>query len=241
MRPVIEADSSSALKILLNYPSLKAPFNSHELVSDGIYLRDNMNYKGGSEIILKYSGKLPKFMPEARKTSLEINPDSKDERKKNSSPSPSRFLEQQAGIETLLQEAAKGVITRGQRLGINKVFKEAVGEVKKNMQGFQSNRRSPNTSRRNFDEFEPLTPPKADIIAMNIRNQQLAKMLEQANTDLRAISTSGHKEVKSYIVAIEMAIAKIDFVKIYLEDSNMLFQETTVTLSPPSSTKAKPT
>ncbi|RKF55896.1 TBC1 domain family member 5 [Erysiphe neolycopersici] len=238
---LIEADSSSALKILLNYPSLKAPYNSHELISDGIYLRDNMNTKRGSEIILKYSGKLPKFMPETRETSQEISADNKDEKKKNSSPSQSRFLEKQAGIETLLQEAAKGVINRGQRLGINKVFKEAVGEVKKNMQGFQSNRLSPNISRWNFDGFESVTPPKADIAAMNTRNQQLANMLEQATTDLRAISISEDKEVKSYIVAIEMAIAKIDFVKVYLEDSDMLLQETTATLRPASSTKAKPT
>ncbi|POS82452.1 hypothetical protein EPUL_005539, partial [Erysiphe pulchra] len=238
---LIEADSSSALKLLLNYPSLKVPYNSHELISDGIYLRDNMNNKGGSEIILKYSGKLPKFMPEPRETSPKISADNKDERKSNSSPSPSRILEQQAGIETLLQEAAKGVISRGQRLGINKVFKEAVGEVKKNMQGFQSIRRSPNTSRSNFNEFESLTPLKAEIIAMNTRNQQLANMLEQATTDLRAISISGDEEVKSYIVAIEMAIAKIDFVKVYLEDSNMLLQGAAATLRPPSSTKAKPT
>ncbi|KHJ36276.1 putative tbc domain-containing protein [Erysiphe necator] len=237
---LIEADSSSALKILLNYPPLEAPYHSHELISDGIFLRDNMNIKGGSEIILKYSGRLPNFTSETVETVLNKVKHSGAERTTELPPSPSKLLDPQPGNETLIQGAAKGVIDRGQRFGINKVLKEAVEEVKKNMQELQQSRIIPGKANWQFNKLEPPTSPKAHLSAMNFRNQQLANMLEQASTDLRIVSISGEQEVNSYIVAMEIAIAKIDFVKVYLQDSNMLLQEATLQTMPLSRISAKP-
>jgi TBC1 domain family protein 5 len=68
---------------------------------------------------------------------------------------------------------------------------------------------------------------------MNKRNQQLARMLDQAMADLRAVSVSEDGDKDKYVQAMDLAIAKVDFVKIYLEDSTMpLPTETSDDLSP---------
>lgn len=56
---------------------------------------------------------------------------------------------------------------------------------------------------------------------MNSRNRQLAGMLDQAMSDLRAASVSKTDDKNTYIKAMDLAIAKVEFVKVYLEDSTM--------------------
>jgi TBC1 domain family protein 5 len=69
---------------------------------------------------------------------------------------------------------------------------------------------------------------------MNARNQQLARMLDQAMADLRAVSLSKDGDKDQYIQAIDLAIAKVDFVKVYLEDSTMPLPPDSPQLDPAS-------
>jgi TBC1 domain family protein 5 len=46
-------------------------------------------------------------------------------------------------------------------------------------------------------------------------------MLDQAMVDLRASSTSKSNDKNFYVKAMDLAIAKVEFVKVYLEDSTM--------------------
>ncbi|RKF79388.1 TBC1 domain family member 5 [Golovinomyces cichoracearum] len=222
---LIETGSSSALRLLLNYPSMKAPHKPKHLVDDALFLRDNLSLSGGAKIILKYSGKLPKYFVDTSESTPELRFDNLVQKNNSSPTSLHKASQQSISFEGLLQEAFKGVYNRGERLGINQIVRETVGEVKKNMQGLEVSMRSPDTLGWTFGEERLIPSPKANLAVQDFRNQRLANMLEQATTDLRKASASGDKDTRSYVGAIEMAIAKVDLVKVYLEDSTMLLPE----------------
>jgi TBC1 domain family member 5 len=228
---VIEANYSLALTLLLKYPSLSSPHGPQTFVGDAIYLRDNFSAAGGAQIIAKYSGKSPLVNSPTSPPSTALG-DGLDQKQKllaarSRLQSPSRFLQQQGGVEALLQGAARGVFDRGERLGINQAVRDAVGEVKKNMQGLQASRansktrRTPDVTRWSLDEGRPVPASSRFESAMKSRNQQLAYMLDQAMADLRDASVETDADKDDYIKAIDIAVARVGFVKVYLEDSTM--------------------
>ena len=151
---MIEANYSFALMLLLKYPAPESPGGPQTFVDDATYLRDNFSAAGGAKIISKYSGKAPPLLSSDSRPSTPLGQTLGHKRNisrtKSPLPSPARFLQQQGGVEALFQGAAKGVFDRGERLGINKAVRDAVGEVKKNMQGLQTSRNS-STKRRPSD------------------------------------------------------------------------------------------
>ena len=216
--------------LLLKYPSPDPANGAQSFVDDAIFLRDNFDAAGGAKIVSKYSGRSPPVQSDSRPATPlghAISARQKFYRTRSPLPSPARFLQQQGGIEALFQGATKGVFERGEKLGINQAVRDAVGEVKKNMQGLQAaranstSRRTSDVTRWSLDEGRPTPPLKAIILATNKRNQQLARMLDQAMSDLRAVSISDDGDKDKYIQAMSLAIAKVDFVKIYLGDSTM--------------------
>lgn len=229
---MIEANYSAALMLLLKYPAPSPPNGAQSFVDDAVFLRDNFSAAGGAEIIRKYSGKSPTLQPQDVRPGTPlghgVSPRMKFPGSRSPLPSPARFLQQQGGVEALLQGAAKGVFDRGEKLGINQAVRDAVGEVKKNMQGLQASRTNSFSSKRNsevtrwsLDEGRSVTSSRAALTSMVARNQQLSRMLHQAMSELRLVSalTDGSKD--TYVNAIDLAVAKVDFVKIYLEDSTM--------------------
>jgi TBC1 domain family protein 5 len=125
-----------------------------------------------------------------------------------------------------LQGAAKGVFERGEKLGINKAVRDAVGEVKKNMQNLQtpsspSIRRSPDVVRRSLDEIRAASSTSKTVAWMEQRNKQLSQMLDDALNDLRSLSAVEIDATSKSTGAIDLAIAKLQFVQVYLEDSSM--------------------
>lgn len=245
---VVEANYSMALMLLLKYPSPTSPNGPQTFVDDAIYLRDNFSAAGGANIISKYGGRSPPVQYDSRPATplgQAISPRQMLYRTRSPLPSPARFLQQQGGIEGLFQGATKGVFERGEKLGINQAVRDAVGEVKKNMQGLQASRsnsasrRASDVTRWSLDEGRHIPPTKTTVLALNKRNQQLARMLDQAISDLRAVSVSKDGEKDKYVQAMELAMAKVDFVRIYLEDSTMpLLSETTEDFGPTEPTQA---
>jgi TBC1 domain family protein 5 len=249
---VIEANYSFALMLLLKYPAPDSPNGPQTFVDDAIYLRDNFSAAGGAKIISKYGEKAPPLASSDSRPSTPLGQALGHKRNisrtKSPLPSPARFLQQQGGVEALFQGAAKGVFDRGERLGFNKAVRDAVGEVKKNMQGLQTSRtnstkRRPSDGMRwSLDEGRSVPSSRASVSAINARNKQLARMLDQAMTDLRAVSVSEDEEKDKYIKAMDLAIAKVEFVKVYLEDATMpLPEESSHTQNPdPSTTSPLP-
>ncbi|KAM3070260.1 hypothetical protein ACMFMG_010096 [Clarireedia jacksonii] len=228
---LLEANYSFALMFLLKYDCPKSP---RAFVDDATFLRENFDLAGGAQIISKYSGKAPQqsksISPPNTPLTRNLTPRQKFIRNRSSLTSPARFLQQQGGVEALINGAAgaaKGVYNRGERLGINQAVRGAMEEVKKNMQGLQTSRntysprRTTGAARWSLDDGRVVPASTAIMATMNERNRQLAAMLDHAMKDLRAASVSEESDREKYIEAMDIAIAKVDFVKVYLEDSTM--------------------
>lgn len=216
---MLESDYSVCLQLLLKYPPPGQLHGPHTFVDDALYLREHMNTSGGATLIKKYSGRLPKISKSPEPTEGTSSPFAGFDsiRKKGfvmRSPirSPSKFLQQQGGVEHMIQ----GVLEKSEKLGINQALRDAVGEIKRNMQGLNEGLSSPYQRVISADESAARA-----LAAMERRNQQLASLLDETVTSLRALSLSNLEDKAKSIEQIEIAAAKIQFVQIYLQDASM--------------------
>ncbi|KAF1996544.1 RabGAP/TBC [Amniculicola lignicola CBS 123094] len=248
---LIESDTNEAFSLLLRYPAPDSP--AYTFIKDALYLRDHLTPEGGAEIISRYGKKGPvieKALPSIRIPSP--SPSFASSRTRNSLASPKAFASPPGGIEALLQGAAKGVLERGSQWGVGKAIRDAVGEVRKNVEALQTGNISgtasgpasgANTPRAGGREYRkpahisttPTTekPPLLRTQSGNIvkkmeslekRNKGLAKMLESAVGELwdyHKEQTDKPKENQAAVEALSLAIAKVQFVQVYLEDSSI--------------------
>ncbi|KAF4459198.1 TBC1 domain family member 5 [Fusarium albosuccineum] len=221
---LLEADYSVCLQLLLKYPAPGEPHGPHTFVDDALYLREHLSSAGGASLVMKYTGKMPTVSSPSQ-NSRAATPSfrgfnsfrQRGSGSKSQIPSPSRFIQQQGGMEALFQGAAKGakgVFERGERLGINQAVRDAVGEIRRNLNEARSAPRSP---RQVLNE----EGPAKSLAALERRNQQLATMLDETVNNLKALSASNLDDKDKSLELIEIAAAKVQFVKIYLEDSSM--------------------
>lgn len=229
---VLEADYSAALTLLLRYPVPTAPNGPSTFVGDALYLRDNLLLDGGDHIISKYSRrapettvtrKLPKKVRRAR--TAEQTAAQKAAPQKALSPrlSPARILQNQGGIEGIIHEAAKGVYNQGERWGVAKALRGAVQGLQS---GNNSPRRLPEKSRWSLDSGQNVSDSPKDLIAklqsFEERNKSLAKLLEKAMGELWTQQRDmNQKPNETTADALSLAIAKVQFVQVYLENSTM--------------------
>ena len=257
---VLDADYSAALTLLLRYPAPLLPSGPSSFVYDALYLRDTGLLEGGAHIISKYSGKAPlppldvsrspkSYMRRFASKGSRAKSQTQDDARKPASliASPAKFLKDQGGIEGIIQEAARGVYNRGEQWGVARALRGAV-------QGLQSGtnppRRPPNGFRWSLADgkttFDTSPDLAAKVNALERRSQALAKLLENAVEDLW-VQQKQHSgaEVETEINALSLALAKVQFVQVYLENPSMPFpaesasQETTEaaqSTSPPTTT-----
>ena len=230
---VLEADYSAALTLLLRYPVPPAPYGPCTFVGDALYLRDNLLLDGGDHIISKYSRrapettvtrKLPKKIRRAR-TAEQTAAQKTLTPQKALSPrlSPARILQNQGGIEGIIHEAAKGVYNQGERWGVAKALRGAVQGLHS---GNSSPRRLPEKSRWSLDSGKNVSDSPKDLIAkiesLEERNKSLAKLLEKAMEELWTQQKNmSPKPNETTADALSLAIAKVQFVQVYLENSTM--------------------
>lgn len=229
---VMDADYSSALTLLLRYPAPPGNQGPSTFVGDALHLRKNLSLEGGSSIIAKYSGRPTLVAPQrssgsyGRSRTRKLTSATPENSARTKSPirSPARFLQEQGGIEGILQEAAKGVYSRGEKWGVGKALRGAVQGLQS---GSSSPRRSPlagvrwslDDGRQVASNEEQLT---ARIEALESRNKALAKMLQGTIEDLLLQEKAFAKEKAEVAAnALSLAIAKVQFVQVYLEDSSM--------------------
>ncbi|KAI0480846.1 RabGAP/TBC [Xylariaceae sp. FL0804] len=237
---LLNADYTFALQSLLKYTPPQAPHGPHTFVDDAAYLRDHLNPSGGSALIERYTGKPTNALPSAgsrpstpkfydpgvgRKTATA---------KSSLSPSASRTKTPPSGVEALFQGAAKGVLQRGEKLGINQAVRDAMVEIRRNM---QEARTSIKSSRDLFSEPGPNTAMRA-VAIMDRRNKRLATMLDESVSSLNALATSDMEDKQQTRDALEIAIAKIQLAKVYLDDSTLALpddDQVTAAMSPSAS------
>ncbi|KAF2824797.1 RabGAP/TBC [Ophiobolus disseminans] len=248
---LVAADTNEAFTLLLRYPEPTVP--AYTFIKDALYLRDHLTPQGGAEIISRYGKQAPHIEPEAPSILREPSPSPSfaSGQTRRSLGSPRSFVGQQgAGIEALLQGAAKNVLERGSQWGVGKAIREAVGEVKKNVEAYQSAANSgqttPRAGGREFRKPAPLLTAvgaaRSDLARtqsgnvikkienLEKRNRNLAKMLESAvgelwehhreRNDEHSTKESDTKGKES-LEALSLAIAKVQFVQVYLEDSSI--------------------
>ncbi|KAH4160180.1 hypothetical protein HBH43_182830 [Parastagonospora nodorum] len=252
---LVAADTNEAFSLLLRYPEPTAP--AYTLIKDALYLRDNLTPEGGAEIISRYGKQAPAIEPEAPTFIRESSPSPSlsSHRTRRSIGSPISFVGQQgSGLEAMLQGAAKNVFERGSQWGVGKAIREAVGEVKKNVEAYQSAANSGHsTPRAGGREFRkpaqsatPISSPRPGLdrnnsanVARKVeglekRNRNLAKMLETVVGELwehHRERTEEHStqdedaKGKEALEALSLAIAKVQFVQVYLEDSSIPLPE----------------
>lgn len=136
---MVEADYSTALTLVLRYPSPPAPHPPATFVADATHLRDNLTLAGGRHIITQYSSREPAARPAAStststSTSASTSASSRAASARTKSPlgSPTRFI---PGVQ--LDSVISGVLDRGEKWGVQRAVGRAVADVKKNVVVFQ--------------------------------------------------------------------------------------------------------
>lgn len=248
---LIAAETNEAFALLLRYPEPVSP--AYTFIKDALYLRDHLTPQGGSEIITRHGKRAPLLGAESvasiRASSPAASFNSSRTRQRTSSPK-SLLGPQGAGLEAVLQGAAKNVFERGSQWGVGRALRDAVGEVRKNVEAYQTGVISGQTTPRSGGrEFRPpgmlssaatgqrtgldrtLSKNASDKIErLEKRNKDLGKMLESAVAELwehhreQTESQKSKDEEASNKAAMEtlsLAIAKVQFVQVYLEDSSI--------------------
>ncbi|KAK4188691.1 rab-GTPase-TBC domain-containing protein [Podospora australis] len=237
---LLEADYSVALQLMLKYPAPQPPHGPHTFVNDAIYLKNHFDAAGGVALITKYTGRMPftaaatpaitPSVTPSRKTAPSLQAFGSLRQRTLGARSPlastTKLLQQPGGVEALLQGAAKNVMERSEKLGLNQAVRDAVGEIRRNVQGLQDARNSPRNGRSSEDSM-PLFPDSSlAVTIMERRNHRLAAMLEESITRLKLLAASdfeGDKETQ--LESVEIASSKIQFVKACLEDSSLALPE----------------
>ncbi|KAL8885016.1 MAG: hypothetical protein Q9192_006721 [Flavoplaca navasiana] len=226
---LLDADYSEALTLLLRYPVPESPNDPSTFVSDALYLRHTIMQGGGADIINKYSGKAPGGEGDGS------TPKSKSAKRlghvrRPTSPSFSpgrsaaKFLQEQGSIDHIIQEAAKGVYSRGEKWGVNKALRGAIEGLQA---GTNSPRKRPDGSRWSLDEgrnVPSISELTASLTALEQRNKSLAKLLGTAMEELWDQQRQYNQEKDDGIAnALSVAVAKVQFVQVYLENVSMPF------------------
>jgi TBC1 domain family protein 5 len=138
-----------------------------------------------------------------------------------------------SAFESLINDTARGVISRSEKWGFNQAVRDAVGEVRKNVQNLQTGRSSPRTSLIGPGHRSSRSSEVSENIAANVlrkmtaledRNKHLAKMLEAAVADLWNLEKEAADKktmTEDGLQALSLAAAKVQFVQVFLQDSTL--------------------
>lgn len=239
MMLVVEADHSEALQLLLRYPAPTAPDSPATLVQDAIFLDRNRTQQGGSDLISRRSGRRPRPVaadrgsPSRRPPALQLNQRRRDQ---NMSPSmrsaaspglsAARFLSPQKNLESLFQEVSGNLQKRTEGWNMGKTLREA---VRRNMSGLQSTEDSPRTSLEGTAALsvEPIVSNETEglkrkLVLFERRNQALAKMMNEALEELRGLQQRSEPSERNPTEEnLNVTLAKLQFVQVYLADSDI--------------------
>lgn len=246
---MINSDYNSALTTLLNYPPLPANQHPSSFIEDATRLRSALDIDTGRSIIFKRTGRIPKS--QAKPAHLSANPTRRNDgdgqypslHSPHLLPPPRPSHHPSNSFEAVLQNAARSVYSSGERLGVNKAVRDAVGDVRRNAQSISTNIRNRTHSRNvslasNSEEQAANLQKRLDNL--QLRNQSLAKMLESAVNELwkqqkeMAIANSKQASADSdeKVKSLTMAIARVQLAQVYLEDPDLPLPEDEVIHSP---------
>jgi TBC1 domain family member 5 len=236
---VLQANHIEALQLLLHYELPVPPNGPATLVQDAIFLERNRNFESGARLIVRYSGLRPEptrqHRSEGRRPpSLQLS----QKHRNNLSPaprtrgspgrSPARFLSPQKGLENVIQEVSGALQKRSEGWKVS--LRAAAGEVRRNVNNMQSGTASPRSSidaseRQPFQQRagqETKEDLETRLSMLEKRNKTLARMLADAIEELRAQKESSEPtQARMVEESFNVALAKMQFVQVYLADSEI--------------------
>lgn len=230
---LLDSDYNNALGYLLRYPEQDKDFPAQTLGLDALYLKTHMNTEGGSYLVLKYTGRpllradrpaTPPALQRNITTFSGINAI-----RSRTGLSPPRANRQSRNIEAVLQSTAKNIFAQGEKLGIGKAVRNAVEEVQKKAQEIRESQTPPPSIRQRPREDRLL----AKIKELEDRNTKLAALLSGAVTELwdyqklvtEDDKASGHVRQEESIEKLSTAVAKVQFVQVYLNEPGLSLPE----------------
>ncbi|KAI5306973.1 hypothetical protein KEM56_005967 [Ascosphaera pollenicola] len=235
---LLDSDYSSALSLLLKYPS-PHPRHPRTFVSDALSLEKDPTIQGGSSIILKYSDRIPSFSgrsPSQRPSSFVTPP---------IGMSPINAPRINRRLDSLFQDVSGGVA---------KAVKGAVGEARRNFNAAGSHhgggvvshlRKSASSTESGLSPSNPSAAAMAElnkrVFKLESRSKALGSMLAEALSQFRAAQKAHEEERQrngeetergekdglqednksgdeAAALPIDILLAKVQFVQVYLED-----------------------
>ena len=241
---VLDSDYSSALGLLLRYPSPE-PFTAVDFVLDALFLSRNPSPQGAASLVSKYSGRVhrqlrgqsvdsvlkangPRLTPQRTLASRE--PRRPATETLTPSKSPARIGAKR--FDSIFHDVSEGLYRRTENWGLAKAVRGAVGEARRNMQQqLQSSASSPGfiddsesksaIPRLSLAVHEELN---SRISALEERNKLLAKMLGEAMGTLmsqRDEKGPGNESKEKDTKERNQAFDKIKYVQTRLENSDL--------------------
>lgn len=227
---LVEADYTAAITALTHYSFPPTPEGPQQLVRDATFLDRNRNSGAGATLIQHYTGRRPKTdETSASRSHSGIRNTRTIQHRQSPSPSPGRFASPQRQLEGLFQDVAGGLQKRTEGWNVSKAVRSAVGEVRRNMNNYQtSHSRQPSTDvlygeRKSLDgraeEIRQVAQHK--IEELETRNKLLATMLDDALQSLRTTKLASSETPEDADQSFNMSLARIQFVSVYLNNSDI--------------------
>lgn len=217
---LIEADYTTAITSLTHY-TVPGPSEPRSLVKDAMFLLRNQNIDAGATLIQHYTGRRPKQTETpASRSSSGVRTTRTAQHRHSPSDSPGRLASSQKQLEGLFQEVTGGLQRRTEGWNVSKAVRSAVGEVRRNMNNYQTSQaRQPITDALTTDKAQETRQTLQQRLEdLQERNALLAKMLEDAVRSLRSVKLTSKEDADEAEHNLNISLAKIQFVSVYLSD-----------------------
>ncbi|EXJ63681.1 hypothetical protein A1O7_00016 [Cladophialophora yegresii CBS 114405] len=231
---LIEADYTSGITALTHYSLPDPSEDPRSLVRDAVFLDRNRDSEAGALLIHRYSGRRPKRTETLPSRGASTTRAAKTSQHRPSlSASPGRFSSQQRQLEGLFREVTGNLQKRTEGWDVSKAVRSAVGEVRRNVNNYQSaHSRQPSSDgpklvvpERKRLEQKPQEEATRDLQhkfqRLQERNTVLAKMLDDALQSLREIKLANPAAAGDAEDNLNICLAKIQFVSVYLSDPDI--------------------
>jgi TBC1 domain family protein 5 len=228
---LVEADYTTAITALTHYSMPQTSEGPQQLVRDATFLDKNRDELAGATLIQHYTGRRPKMNETSGSRSQSGIRATRTIQQHRQSPSasPGRFASPQRQLEGLFQDVAGGLQKRTEGWNVSKAVRSAVGEVRRNMNNYQtSHSRQPSADvlygeRRSLDgrAEEIRQAAQRKIEELETRNKHLAKMLDDALQALRSTKLASSESPEDADQSFNMSLARIQFVSVYLTNSDI--------------------
>jgi TBC1 domain family protein 5 len=195
-------------------------------VRDALKLRESLTQETAQKLVFKHTGR--RISKASLATPLRFSKNGP------SGPSP-------ASLETILHDAARGVMSRSERWGLNRTLRDVLGEVRRNVKTVQSSagNASPGRSSSVESRSKSRTASHSTIAAnalrrinaLEARNMKLGQMLERASLEMAEVvkELEETQTAKDQAAKLGSAASTVQTVHTFLKDISLPLPDENIT------------